>query len=339
MRYGNGGLAGRLLRRLAARRGEWMELQHGARSTVLDRLGTLTDCEALATELAEPLRESAPVNYRSALEHCATSAAGFDCRAYHAVWQLLRLAGVAIAVRVDGPLFVDAAERFARAGRLRHALISGSADYSMLAHLAHGVARVGAAVQFDVVDSCETTLRINRWYAERRGLRLRTFRADVHSFTPDRSYDLICTHSFLPWHPVDRRPALFRRWRDWLAPGGHLCFSNRVTPAAIPFDPHERADRIASMTRRALAKLRELEIDLPCPEPEFVAMMQRFGDRRREEYPELGLDTIRRWIGDAGLVLDICVEVAKVLPGKEDTPFLTGTNVGRPRMWFQARRP
>src|SRR5262249_10098924 len=103
-----------------------------------DGPGSLIGSDALVAELAEPLLESAPIAYRTALQVCPSNCSGADCTAYHAVWQYLRLAGTMRSMRVDGALFVAAAERLARGGGLQRVLISGSADYSMLAHLSHG---------------------------------------------------------------------------------------------------------------------------------------------------------------------------------------------------------
>jgi SAM-dependent methyltransferase len=304
----------------------------------LDKVGDLIDCDRLAADIDEPLRVSAPLNFRAAHELCERKADLNDCYAYHALWQYLRLAGIARALRVDGPLYVDAAERFARAGRLDRVLISGTADYSMLAHLAHGAARAGRAVAFDVLDRCDTTLNINRWYADQRGLQVRIIKDDVLAFQPDRQYDLICSHSFLFWHAPSDRPRLFQRWQSWLVPGGHLCFSNRVSPQAIPFDPVERTDRMAHMAEEALRRLRALEVPLPCAEAEFIALVDKFGKRRQESLPGLPLELIERWITDAGLALDLAIRVADVLPGPEDKTIISGQPAGRPRTWFQVRR-
>src|SRR5262245_30731357 len=127
-----------------------------------------SDGDLLAEAIAEPLRESAPLMFALAHEHCVGGDGARDCRAYHAMWQYLRLAGERRAVRVDGPLYVAAAERLARSGRLRRVLISCTADYSMLAHIAHGARLGGAEPAFDVVDRCRTTLDMNAWYGGRR---------------------------------------------------------------------------------------------------------------------------------------------------------------------------
>src|SRR4051794_7782589 len=92
----------------------------------IDRLvGPLLDAESLAAEIAEPLHQSAQIQFATALERCAPEG---TCQGYHAVWQYLRFANLARSVRVDGPLYVAAAERMARAGRLRRVLITATAD-------------------------------------------------------------------------------------------------------------------------------------------------------------------------------------------------------------------
>ena len=136
----------------------------------------MPDAHTLAERIAEPLLESAPLAFTTAMAHCPHGSA---CQVYHALWQYLRLAELARSVRVDGPIYAAMAERMARAGRLRRVLITATADYSMLAHLAYGARQAGAAVEFSILDQCATTLRLNAWYAERNGLDVRTIQADV----------------------------------------------------------------------------------------------------------------------------------------------------------------
>src|SRR5512134_2028139 len=97
--------------------------------------GTMPDAHTLAERIAEPLSESAPLAFTTAMARCQHDSA---CQVYHALWQYLRLAGLVRAVCVDGPIFAAVAERMARAGKLRRVLITASADFSMLAHLAYG---------------------------------------------------------------------------------------------------------------------------------------------------------------------------------------------------------
>lgn len=302
-------------------------------------LAPLVEADRLIREIDEPLRQSAPIGFELARTLCEGGDRENDCRAYHAVWQYFRLADVWRAVRIDGPVFVAAAEQLARDGRLSRVLISGAADYSMLAHIAHGARRGGATPSFDVVDRCKTALRMNEWYAAQRGSNVRTFRSDVLAFRPDRPYDLICTHSFFQWHSLPERALLFRTWHDWLAPGGRLCFSSRVSPEALPYDAAARSRKVEALTAKVLEQLANSGVALPCPEWEFVELLRSFGLPWRIDQPAMSLETLRSWIADAGLELELAIPVTKILPEEEDPPFPADRGPRRVRIWFQARRP
>ncbi|HEY1385608.1 MAG TPA: class I SAM-dependent methyltransferase [Dongiaceae bacterium] len=311
---------------------------HGVTSpsdTVAALLAPLVEGKRLVRELDEPLRESAPLAFEIAHSTCADE----DCCTYHSMWQYLRLAGIHRGLQVDGPLFVAAAERMAGDGALNRALVSGTADYSILAHIAHGARRGGANPSFQVVDQCATTLRMNQWYGARRGFSVTTFRSDIFAFRPEARYDLICTHAFLGFHSFADRPMLFQRWAEWLAPGGRLCFSNTVSDQPIPADIEGRKKRIAEKTAKGLRLLAEQGVPLPCPQPRFEELVRQFGLRQEERGPAMSLETVCSWIEDAGLDLEIAVPVKKALPGEPDLPAFSDRGPERPRIWFQARRP
>lgn len=306
---------------------------------VTDRLGPIPDADRLAAEIAEPLAISAPIAFATAHSTCDPAT---DCRAYHAVWQYLRLTGLARSVRNEGPLFVAAALRRARMGRLRRVLICGTADYSMLAYLGHAARQAGseawAETEFDVLDRCGTTLHMNAWYAARSGLRLRPLAASVFDFVPDRSYDLICTHSFLPWLDFDSRPRLFRLWRDWLSADGELCISNRVDGEGGPKATQDRAPRLQGMQAEFFQRCDEMGLALPADREIFLALLEHHGRRALDRRRDMPIGKIRGWLDAAGLALDLAVPVASVVPGYQErasAPIATG---GRPSMWFLARR-
>jgi len=309
---------------------------------VAERLGPIADADRLAADIAEPLAISAPIAYAVAHSTCRVGEPATDCRAYHAVWQYLRLTGLARSVRNEGPLFVAAAARRARMGRLRRVLVCGTADYSMLAYLGHAArhagAETGAETEFDVLDRCGTTLHMNKWYAARSGLRLRAIAANVFDFVPDRSYDLICAHSFLPWIDYDARPRLIRLWRDWLSVDGELCISNRVDEAAGPKAAHDRAPRLNSMQADFFRRCDDMELVLPADRDSFRALLEQHGGRALDRRRDMPAATIRGWLAAAGLALDLAVPVAGIVPGYQDRASAPLATAGRPSMWFLARR-
>ena len=309
------------------------------RNRLPEFVGSLVDPAQLVREIDEPLRRSAPVMFELAQHNCVPTTEVEDCQAFHAVWQYMRQADTSQRDRIEGPIFAAAAEWLARAGRLERALVSAAADYSMLAHLAYGARRAGALPVFDVVDHCKTALAINAWYGTERALRVRTFHSDVFAFQPDSRYDLICTHSFLHWHPLEDRARLFRLWREWLAPGGYLCICDRILPEPVPFGQSKRHRRVDELRSRIPEQLATLGIPLPRPEDEFKGWVERFCFHRHIGQPAMPMDLIEQWIADAGLVLESAVPVAKLLPAEKDTPLSADSDPRRPRMCFLIRRP
>jgi SAM-dependent methyltransferase len=302
------------------------------KSSIAGLFGPLIDAESLAAEIGEPLRESAPMALATALERCAHE----SCRSYHAVWQYLRLANLARSVRIDGPIYVAAAERLARMGRLNRVLITATADYSMLAHLVEGARRGGANPAFDVVDRCPTSLHLNDWYGQRIAANVRTIQSDVLAYQSDERYDLVCSHSFVHWLPVETRPRLFEQWRQHLAPEGRVCFSNRVWIGHFKLAPVEMEQRVDRTVATALERLAERGIQLPCASERFAELLRGYG-YRRDELPPLPMTEVERWIREAGLAIEIAVPAAEVVP--ETYERLVGPfSIDRgPRMWFQLR--
>lgn len=298
--------------------------------------GFLLDGGAVERAVAEPLRESAPVAFQLAMACCRSPEGGASCRPYHAVWQYLRLAGEARSVKVDGALYVAAAERLARQGRLRRVLITATADYSLMAHLALGARRGGAAPVFHVVDRCETSLRMNRWYADEMELALETTQSDVLDFASSQRFDLISAHSFVQWLPAADRPRLFALWRRHLTETGRVCFSNRVWDRHFRYPAAEMAERVERIVKSVLPKLQAIGVPLPCPQAEFAELLRGFGNRRAEHAP-LPLADLRDWIDRAGLALEIAVEAGKQIAGVEEKVAGPFPSTRGPRMWFQAK--
>ncbi|WP_119300860.1 class I SAM-dependent methyltransferase [Dongia deserti] len=301
-------------------------------------LAPLMEKQRLIDEIAEPVGVSAPIAFETAQRLCDDGQGG-DCRAYHSVWQYLRHSGAWQSIRNDGALFVAAAEQLAREGRLNRGLISGAADYSMLAHVAHGAGRGESRLVIDVVDQCETALRMNEWYAAERGLIVGTFKSTALSFAPEHQYDLVCTHSFLTWQPFADRPLLFRKWADWLRPGGRLCFSDRVSSIDTPYDPAARKERLERLIADALGRLAEQGTRLPCSEAEFADLIRKFGLRFHQDQPAMPKEMVEAWAAEAGLETDLALPIAEVLPGASTPSFLSQARSDRVRMWFEFSRP
>lgn len=208
--------------------------------------------------LDDALRKSAPLAWKHAPDLCPGEGV-VQCHAYHRVWQYLLLLKVVSSLRTDTAFMIEQLRiRLVDHPRSR-ILISGAAEYGMLAHVLWAARLARTAPPIVVLDQCATPLMLNRWYAERAGAMIETVQADVLKFDAAESFDIICTHSFLGWFcPADKQ-RLLTRWRNNLKPGGVVVTTQRLRPSdghdiTRTFDAAESAARREQVRAAAVAQ-------------------------------------------------------------------------------------
>jgi SAM-dependent methyltransferase len=219
----------------------------------------------------EALRQSAPLALRLAPRLCE------GCAWFHGIWQLLRLLGINTTPQHHATFFRKALVRACAAVEAPRILISGTADYSLLAHLLPALPR---RARITVLDRCPTPLALNRWYARREGIRIATKRSDILELKAPVRFDVVCTHSFLGQFSPLRRKRLLGVWRKVLRPGGSVLTVNRLRPGArsgwLKFsDEHAR-----SLESLVVQKAKSLPLST-----ERLARMTREYGRRMGAWP------------------------------------------------------
>ena len=275
----------------------------------------------------EPLAQSAALARAWAAELCVHHGDGACCDAYHGFWQTMRLMRLGATLGGHPAHYLEAMAAWAAQphphGGVRRVLISGCADYSMLAHLWHAGATVGVDLHVTVLDICPTPLRLNTWYAERQGRPVHTVCADVLAHRPSLGYDLIVTSSFLGFFSPKARAALFQAYRHLLREGGQLVFSNRLraAPEDVPvgFTP-EQAESFADTAAR-------LSADLPPPadlDAGRVRSMALAFARHTRNYPLASEQTVTELAAGAGLSIRQC----SVVQSAAMRPAISGPTLG-----------
>jgi SAM-dependent methyltransferase len=225
------------------------------------------DCRKLQGELDTAVAQSAPVGWRAASMLCNRDPeSGAACLAYHSSWQYLLLMGVRNSTYPDTPFLLDTFRAFARAGN-RRILVSGSADYAMLAHILRAYDLENATPDVTVIDRCETPLTLNRWYAERVGATVELKQYDAISFADTKPFDIVCTHSFIGWFSPEDRERLVAQWAANLRPGGHVVTTRRIRKATSGGGKHgydaEELERFERKVRTAAVAHRDvIDVDL-----------------------------------------------------------------------------
>jgi SAM-dependent methyltransferase len=225
----------------------------------------------------EPLRESAFIGWDAAPRLCPGDPAGREtCMWYHRVWQYLRLLDIISSTRTNSEFLVRALRDYARFGTHGRALVSCTADYSMLAHLRHAYDEAQASLDATVVDRCPTSVMLNRWYADRYAVRLTTATTDILEYEAEQPFDVICTHSLLARFDADGRRALVRHWHTMLRPGGVVITTQRIQPGSRKERSGFSAEEARAMSERAAAAARALPEPLEVSPEELAAAVHQY---------------------------------------------------------------
>jgi SAM-dependent methyltransferase len=128
----------------------------------------------------------------------------------------------------------------------------------MLAHVLAACRARDVEPQITVIDTCETPLHLNRWYAERAGCSITTERCSVFDYAPPAPFDVVCTHSFFGMFSPPERPRLIASWRRLLRTGGRLVTAHPLRPWG-PDEPQRfSAEQEASFRAAVSARAAEL---------------------------------------------------------------------------------
>lgn len=213
-------------------------------------------------DLTEPLLESAQMIRAMAPMSCTRDHVDrTSCSWYHGTWQYLRLFDM-----VSSPSWHSAFYRKSLADALdgdgpRRVLITGAADYSVLAYVIAAARAVGkldrdGATALDptgkplltthVLDLCPTPLNACRWYSDRFGLAVVLHEADIlenrstlvpkvcGDAPPEQRFDLIATDAFLTRFARDDLGQVLENWKALLRPGGRIVTTVRLHPREEP---------------------------------------------------------------------------------------------------------
>lgn len=187
----------------------------------------------------EPLLESAVLCHLLAKSFCTgdhVDASG--CSWYHGVWQYLRLFNMVSSPNWHARFYTDWLRQILRTRRRPRVLITGAADYGMLAYVLAAVPD-RTALDVHVVDLCRTPLLANEWFAERLDVAVHTHQVDflragdriAEQFGP---FDLIVSDALLTRFERDEAERVVANWRRALRPGGSAVTTVRLHDAELP---------------------------------------------------------------------------------------------------------
>jgi hypothetical protein len=230
-----------------------------------------------------------------------------ECSGYHRVWGVLRASGIVGGTRVDEPVLAPLFDRLVRPGA--RILLAGSADPGLLDLVCRSAS--ARPIQVTVADLCPTPLRVIEALRPYPGVEVRTAQMDLTRMEDGPQWDLIVSHSMLPFVPEAARTAVVRGLKAALAPGGRLVVVARTSHAMAP---GQVAAHDEAWLSRARQRIRDSGTPLPGPAQAFDAALAAFARLRRGQIWDLATPQ-----AIAGLIADGGCEVFETLDSEEST--------------------
>jgi SAM-dependent methyltransferase len=234
---------------------------------------------------------------------CKDPVTGIDCSWSHGFWQYLRLLGLAGDPGNHSDFFRSVLAESGVDGPALRVLVCGSADYAMLALLCAAYGKRNPAPEITVIDRCETPLWLNRWYAERKNVKIETQCCDILEYRTQRPFDLLCTHSFFSYFPSRQRAPLLEKWHALLRPGGKVVTANRLradaTGVPAAFSPLQ-----VSAFRNTVSRLSHERAGLPGISDDVLLHAAELYASTVTAWPVRSSEDIRNLFEDAGFRID-----------------------------------
>ena len=176
--------------------------------------------------LRADLLESAELLFLFAEEESYTSYDRLSHSWYHKAWQFLRIMDLVSSPtwHIDFYLsFFD--ENITDSSKI---LISGTADYSLLALILESAREKKVSPKIYVLDVAMPPLKVSKWYSERYDYPVSIFHQNILEFTTTERFDIICTDAFLTrFKPLERTNVL-RKWNSLLSKNGRIITTTRI---------------------------------------------------------------------------------------------------------------
>lgn len=185
--------------------------------------------DSIKNVLDDYLKISANNMYDKAHQLCKNGIVGKDCSWYHATWQYLRLLNVVSSPTWHDSFYTNEITSALKNKKQPIILISGTADYTMLAYVIECIKKLDINdSKIYVLDTCNTPLYFCKWYAEKNKYTINTINEDILKYKNENFFDIICTDAFLTRFNKTIVPKVIDKWKTLLKTKGKIITTIRV---------------------------------------------------------------------------------------------------------------
>lgn len=275
--------------RLASGVAEWRVTP---RAEVLQTLGDIklllreqavvldSSAPSAALELEEPMITTAPIAHELAAVLCqGNHVSSEDCSWYHSIWQYLRIFNMVSTPTWHSQFYLNTLRNFADLGQYRRILISGTADYSMLAHVLWAYKQMPTPPAVTILDLCDTPLLLCKWYAKSISTPVDTVAVDIQTYQPDLPFDVVATDAFLTRFSKESRRAVVRSWHNLLRPAGRVVTTVRLEPGLSRPIAKATPEQADAFRRKAFDEAQRWQGFLTLQPERIAVLAQRYAER------------------------------------------------------------
>ncbi len=211
-------------------------------------------------DLQEPLVVSADLVHGAASVLCTHNHIDEEeCNWYHGTWQYLRLLDMVSTPTWHHDFYTKQLCEALSLTTTPKALITGTADYSVLAYLINSSKQTGVECEIDILDLCATPLFACKWYAKKSNLNINTYEQNIFEFSNfhENSMDIVVTDAFLTRFTANETQSILNVWSRVLKSGGRVITTVRMHGKALPARSEEEA--IRDFKERAIQRFERWE--------------------------------------------------------------------------------
>lgn len=288
---------------------EHIDLANRIRDVLLDQdvSSSITELEEFAPD--EPLTQSAPAmailsDFLCKGDHLNRE----DCSWYHRAWQYLRLLDLVSTPTWHSGFYIHAFNGNVRRDQRSRVLISGTADYSMLAYILHTFKHIRAETDITVLDLCDTPLMISRWYAAKNQKEIAIAKENILTYAPANKFDFIVTDAFLTRFNRKEQNKVLHKWTELLKRTGRIVTTVRLDPSVESNKPIKASKKDIDYFVMRAERLAELWRDFVLLDPNQIGLLAREYAEHMESYAIRNRQQLEQMFGAAGLVFDMYEE-------------------------------
>ncbi len=239
--------------------------------------------------LHQPLVTSAGIMAKYSEQYCKGSYLDKDdCKWYHRDWQFLRLVNAVSTPDWHAQFYKQSIKESSLRISPKRILISGTADYCMLAHVSAALLESSATdYEIVVLDLCNTPLKMCEWFDgfEKLSVSIRTLQGNaLRTDFRDDWFGLVISDAFLTRFDSEARKQVVAEWSRILAPEGFVITTARVEQTInrtrVAWNDRDIQTYVSKVKASAFKQAQLL----PCTIEQLATMAEEFG-RRKSSYP------------------------------------------------------